>query len=81
MIIELSKFILPTLKAVDSKTLIGKGLEPVKVVFFTPEHKKEFDNELNSEIIFKVKLIIYGYNYLLINSIADFTAVLFGEWR
>ena len=43
MIIELSRFVLPTLKAIESKSQNDNNIKPVQVVMLTPEQKKIFE--------------------------------------
>ena len=49
MIIELSKFVLPTLKAIESNNQNDNNTEPLKVVLLTPEERQSFQDDLNSE--------------------------------
>ena len=49
MIIELSKFVVPTLKAIESNNQNDNNREPLKVVLLTPEERQSFQDDLNSE--------------------------------
>ena len=49
MIIELSKFVVPTLKAIESNNQNDNNTEPLKVVLLTPEERQSFQDDLNSE--------------------------------
>ena len=49
MIIELSKFVVPTLKAIESNNQNDNNREPLKVVLLTTEERQSFQDDLNSE--------------------------------
>ena len=49
MIIELSKFVVPTLKAIELNNQNDNSTEPLKLVLLTPEERQSFQDDLNSE--------------------------------